>query len=253
MKNIFRNIGILALACFSFLITDETITVVKESDKLMVEIKEKANLYFVQGVDGKIDGKYLKTGYAGLEIDTLKSYDQMKKIGYFNENMLVYKNTEFKNSLKDNKDKIINGNFKNEISLVLFNPDNIDKIIHVLKYNKVNVSFLITKEYYLNNFEAIELALKNENDIIISDEYNFFRKELKNNFYCHSNLFEKCNQYIIEETTQINDYKDLKSKLKKGNIILVKDTNYLDIYIKYILSKGFKIVNIENFINENIK
>ena len=43
----FRNIGILALACFSFLVTDETIMVVKENDKLMLEIREKSAEYYI--------------------------------------------------------------------------------------------------------------------------------------------------------------------------------------------------------------
>lgn len=255
MKNIFRNIGILALACFSFLITDETIMVVKENDKLMIEIKEKADNYYVSSVDGKINGKYIKLGYNGLEIDTLKSYDQMKKIGYFNETMLVYKNINHNNSLSDNKGKIVNGNYKNEVSLVFRNPDNIDQILRILKSNNLNASFLISKEYYLNNFESIEMAIKEENNIIILDEYNFFKKELKNhNYFCYSTLSDKCsNKILIEETIEMKNYKMLKEKLNKGNIIILDETNYLDIYIKYILSKGIKIVNIDVFINENIK
>ena len=253
MKNIFRNVGILALACFSFLVTDETITVVKESDKLMIEIKEKASLYYVEGVDGKIDDNYIRLGYDGLEIDMLKSYDQMKKIGYFNENMIIYKHIKPTNSLKDNKSKIIKGNFKNEISLVFKNPDNIDKIIKILSNNSITGSFLISKEYYLNNFEAIEVALNNSNDIIILDEYNFFKKELNKNYFCYSNLYEKCSgKYIVEESFKIKNYKELKDKLNRGSIVLIEETNYLDIYIKYILSRGFKVVNMNNFISENI-
>ena len=255
MKNIFRNIGILALACFSFLVTDETITVVKESDKLMIEIKEKANSYFVPGVDGKINGKYIKLGYDGLEIDVLKSYEQLKKIGYFNETMLIYKNINHANSLNDNKDLIVNGIYKNEISLIFKNPDNFDQILNILKSNNINASFLISKEYYLNNFETVEIALKDGNDIIILDEYNFFKKELKNyDFFCYSTLHKKCgNKIYIEESIDIKNYKSLKEKIGKGNILLLDETNYLDIYIKYILSKGINIVNMTNFIDETIK
>ena len=255
MKNIFRNIGILALACFSFLVTDETISVVKESDKLMVEIKDKANNYFVAGIDGKIDDKYIRLGYDGLEIDPLKSYENMKKIGYFNETMLIYKNINHKNTLRDNKDKIVNSNYKNEISLLIYNPDNIDQMLTILKNNNLHANFLISKEYYLNNFESIEIALENENNIVIYDEYNFFKKELKNyNFFCYSTLYKKCSSKItIEDSINIKNYKMLKDKLSKGNIVFLDETNYLDIYIKYILSRGINIVNLTQFTSENIK
>ena len=250
MKNIFRNIGILALACFSFLVTDETITVVKESDKLMIEIKDKASSYFVPGVDGKITDKYIKLGYDGLEIDILKSYEQMKKIGYFNETMLVYKNIKHNNSLSENKDKIVNANYKNEVALLIKNPDNIDKISNVFKSHNLNVNFLISKDYYLNNFESIIETLENGNNIVILDEYNFFKKELDYDFFCHSTQ-EKCSgKILIEETNDIKNYKMLKEKLNKGSILLLDETNYLDIYIKYILSKGIDIVSLNEFISE---
>ncbi len=249
MKTIFRNIGILALACFSFLVTDETITVVKESDNLMVEIKEKAKDYYVEGVNGTINDKYIKLGYDGLEIDTLKSYDQMKKIGYFNENMLVYKHTKPTISIANNKNKIINANSKNEVALIFKNPNGIDKIIKILKKNNLNASFLITKEYYLNNFESIEDAISLNNNIIIIDEEVFFRKELNNDYFCYSSL-DKCSKYIIEESLKVNNFFELKQELKKGNIILISNCNYLDIYLKYILSKGINVVNLKTFISE---
>ena len=250
MKTIFRNIGILALACFSFLVTDETIMVVKESDKLMIEIKEKMAEYYVQEIDGKIDDKYIKIGSNGLEIDALKSYEKMKKIGYFNENMLVYKKIKPLNSIVDNKDKIINANSKNEVVLLFDEPNDIDKIINILKNNDLKGSFLISRNYYLNNFESLEIALQNKNNIVIKDEINFFKKELKNNYYCYSKSINKCNTYIIEETSYIEKYKDLKKELNRGTILIIKDSSYLDIYIKYILSKGINIVSLDKFISE---
>ena len=250
MKTIFRNIGILALACFSFLLTDETIMVVKESDQLMIEIREKMAEYYVQTVDGKVNGNYLKVGYSGLEIDPLKSYDQMKKIGYFNESMLVYKQIKPLNSIKEHKDKIINANSKNEVVLLFDEPSNIDKIIKILDKNGLKGSFLISKEYYLNNFETIEELLENKNNIIIKDELAFFKKELKNNYYCYSKTINKCNTYLIEESNYIENYRDLKKYLNKGSILIINETSYMDVYIKYIISKGINIVSLDEFISE---
>ena len=92
MKGILRNIGVLGLACFSFLITDETIQVVKEKDELMIEIKNVAPNYHIEAIDAKISDKYIKIGLNGLTLDIDATYNKMKRIGYFNENMLVYKN-----------------------------------------------------------------------------------------------------------------------------------------------------------------
>ena len=175
----------------------------------------------------------------------------MKKIGYFNENMLVYKNIKPLNPLSENKDKIINSNSKNEVALLFEEPGNIDKIISVLKSNNVSGNFLISKEYYLNNFESLE---ESKSDIVIKNELSFLKKELKNNkYYCYSKTISNCkDSYLIEETSFVNNYRDLKKVLTKGTIIIVSDTSYLDIYIKYILSKGINIVSITDFISENI-
>ena len=96
MKKILKDIGILGLACFSFLITDNTIEVVKEKDSLMINLRSVAEDYKIAEIDGMIDDKYIKLGLNGLEVDIDKSYQKLKKIGYFNENMLVYKNIRSK-------------------------------------------------------------------------------------------------------------------------------------------------------------
>ena len=75
------------------------------------------------------------------------------------------------------------------------------------------------------------------------------------NYYCYSNIVENCNkdnQYSIEATKIVKSFSDLKDNIK-GNILEIKDQTYLDIYIKYILSRGYKIVSLEKFINEEIK
>ena len=60
MKKILKDIGILGLACFSFLITDNTIEVVKEKDSLMINLRSVAEDYKIAEIDGMIDDKYIK-------------------------------------------------------------------------------------------------------------------------------------------------------------------------------------------------
>ncbi len=255
MKGILRNIGVLGLACFSFLITDETIHVVKEKDELMVEIKSMASNYHIEAIDAKIDDKYIKIGLNGLTLDIDETYKKMKRIGYFNENMLVYTNVKPNVTVGNYKDRIINGNSKMEVSLMFKIPNDIDKISAVLKDNKVNATFFINDQFYKNNFESIELLTLN-NDIGIIGNYDEMKKVIKNDFVCYSNLLNDCladDKYTIEETFEVNSLKELKNYLRPGSIILVNNSNYLDVYIKYILSKGYKITKITDFINEEIK
>lgn len=255
MKGILRNIGVLGLACASFLLTDETIQVVKEKDDLMIEIKEMASNYHIGSIDAKISDKYIKIGLNGLALDIDETYKKMKRIGYFNENMIVYQNVKPNVTVTNYKDHIINGNSKNEVSLIFVNPKNIDKIIDILRHNNLKATFIIDDQFYKNNVESIELLLNYKSDLGFIDDYKKLKKELPTNYVCYSNLLNECykdNKYTIEATYEINDLKDLKTYLKPGSIILINETNYLDVYIKYILSRGYKIENISNFINEEI-
>lgn len=254
MKGILRNIGVLGLACFSFLITDETIQVVKEKDELMIEIKNVAPNYHIEAIDAKISDKYIKIGLNGLTLNIDATYNKMKRIGYFNENMLVYKNVLPNVTIDNYKTKIINGNSKNEVSLIFVKPTKIDKIIDTLKYNNIEATFFINDDFYKNNFESIELAITYKNDIGIIDDYNNLKKIL-DNYICYSDLIDSCakdSKYTIEATFEINNLKELKEYLKPGSIILINNSDYLDVYIKYILSKGYQITKITDFINEEI-
>lgn len=249
MKNFFRNVGVFALACFSFFVTDETVSVVKESDYLMTIIKAKKSEYYVASIPGEINGEYLKLGLSGMELNLEKSYEQMKKIGYFNESLIVYNYIKPENSLKDNKDKIIYANSKNEVSLIIKKPKNLENILQTLTSYNLQASFLIDKSYFEDNQKLLLKALSRDNSLIIMDEPNFFKRELKgHNYYCYSEL--KCSKQKVEASFSINSFKELKTNLKKGSLIFVSNHDYLDIYLKYILSRGLTIVNMDTFIKE---
>ena len=62
--------------------------------------------------------------------------------------------------------------------------------------------------------------------------------------------------YTIKSTviSNINGYSDIKDKLQNGGIYTLDINSYtiknLNTIINYIKQKGYKIVNIENIINE---
>ncbi len=48
----------------------------------------------------------------------------------------------------------------------------------------------------------------------------------------------------------VGDYLDIKNNLTNGSIILLNDMNNLDIIVKYINSKGYMIVPLEELLTE---
>ena len=55
MKTFFRNIGIITLLIFSFVVTEKTSMAVKDNDEIMVEIKKNISKFQTDAVDAYID------------------------------------------------------------------------------------------------------------------------------------------------------------------------------------------------------
>ena len=149
----------------------------------------------------------------------------------------------------------------NKISLlVLGDSNNIDKI------NKDNITiFLNHKDISINNIKKIS---KNSiysygNNGIYSDEIlsndNTIINRISNNksIYCLSKdknsdtltVCNKNNMYVVIPNI-IGDYVDVKNNISNGSIILLNNINNLDIIIKYIKSKGYDIVSLEELLTE---
>ena len=48
----------------------------------------------------------------------------------------------------------------------------------------------------------------------------------------------------------IGDYEDIKKEITNGSIILLNNSNNLNIIIKYINSKGYQITPLSNLLKE---
>ena len=59
----------------------------------------------------------------------------------------------------------------------------------------------------------------------------------------------KNNMYTIIPNI-IGDYTEIKNNISNGSIILINNTNNLNIIIKYINSKGYNIVTLSNLLKE---
>ena len=120
VKKYFQMVGILTLACFSFIFTEKTSVILRDNDTLMKMIKEKQEEYKVESVNASVNDDTIIPGINGKQVNNSKSYNNMKRLGEFNENLLIYDLILPEISLTKTYDKyIISGNpNKNMISII---------------------------------------------------------------------------------------------------------------------------------------
>lgn len=279
MKKLFEIIGLVSLMYFSFLITKKTEAVFENVDNIMIEIKEKSEKYNQQGMDAKIIDDTIIPGIYGKEVNIKKSYQQMKKYGSFNEELIVYNLKKPSISLSDNKDKyIISGNpQKRNISLIFKLNNNIDinEILNILSSSDIPGTFFVDDEWF-NQHNDLIYSLINQNHTIgiLSHNLNYqdssfgwmdtiiknVTKQKQGYCYYTDNIdnLNSCvllNDYTIKPVEVKNNYfYEVKNHLKNGVMIsfdVNKQLEYeLKTIINYIKSKGYNIVNLEKLLQE---
>ena len=268
MSKIFKGIGLLGLVIFSFFYTNKTVSVIKEQDELMIKIKENSNKYNINVIESKIDNDTIVPGINGKRVNINKSYENMKKIGIYNPNYLVYDIIYPKNKLKDNRNKyIISGNKKNNVSLLFIVNDvnNLDKTIKILNKYNIKSDFFITNDFINKNKYLFNYLKDNKFNLNYYGDYldsNFItnntviKNNFKNNHFCYLESKNKeylntCNlnkNYTIIPNIIIknNMLSKVKKEIKKGSLIsiYINDISELDLTIRYIKSKGYNIVSL---------
>ncbi len=273
MKKTFQMVGILVLLLGSFIYTDEVKLVSINSDSLLNEIKEKSSNYKIAPKEPVIYEDTIIPGVNGKKIDINASYKKMRKVGYFDEKLLVYKTINLEHKLNDNLDKyIISGNTdKKEIALIFKTENNVDKIIDVLDKNKIKGGFFITSKYMEKNNETVLTLINNGHTIGILNDFNtsnfIWMKSIISNYqnnYCYTenknieiiNICKNQNSRTIIPTKIISNYPliNVKNNLKSGAIISFKVNSILnkelENIINYIQSKGYKIVSLEKLLSQ---
>ena len=281
MKYMFQVIGILALLIGSFVYSDKVSLASKSTDSLLNEIKSKSSNYVVKPSEPIINENTIIPGTNGKEVDINKSYRKMREIGYFDEQLLVYKTINLEYPLNKNLDKfIISGNEdKKEVALMfkIDNYDEINDIVKALDSKKVKGTFFITSTFLEKNNELV-LSLLNEGHTVgnLSDNSDYTSADfvwmktvitnagLQNNNYC---LAEDKNEEILEicklqssrtiiPTKIITKYPliNVKSNLKSGAMFAFEVNEKLKeellVIINYIESKGFTIDSLEDLLAE---
>lgn len=280
MKSTLKMIGLFILIGFSFFYTDKVIEVIREEDKIMIELTSIEDTYRIEAVDATIIGNTIIPGLNGKVINIDDSYNKMKHLGIFDKNLLIYNDIVPNISITNNKDKfIIKGNNNKQMVSIIFILDNdkyLSDINKILDSKQVKVNYFVTYSYLINNSTKIkdidhEFYSYGDNGLYSNDNLLFSNNlltRIKNNnaIYClaknmESSILDICsknNLYTITPSIigSINPYNTIKDKLTSGSIILLsmnKETiNELSTIIDYIKGKGLKIDILSNLLNENL-
>ena len=262
MHNYLKIIFTVILFIFSFYYTNKGIEWLKEKDPLMQEIITNKTKYNQEPIDAIITVNTIIPGHNGLYIDPIKSYDKMKKLGVFNESLLVYKEIIPNKSYYNNYNKvIISGNpYKNNLSLIF----NINDISLLYKINTILNNYNLSGNYYFtNNFlkDHIDDINKIDNiNILVHNLSNLDNLTTSINYCLNESLLKTTchNQkiYTILANIKIENYHltYTKNNIKNGSIILYtfnnQNSNTLSNIIKYIINNNYHIVSLEELLKE---
>lgn len=281
MKKLFQGIGMISLICFSFFYTEKAALVVKETDELLLTIRDNASQYQVQAVNALIDGDTIVPGMSGKEVDIEKSYDKMKPYGKFQENLLEYKNIEPKDKMNKHFDKyVVGGNKKkNQVSLLFLvdEQDSVDSVLSVLDQFNLKGNFFVDGLWFEDHNDQVTELIQ-DGHVIGNLSYHgnyqdssfiwmdtIIKKIAKQRIsYCYT---EEENEETLQICSMNHDYtimpsyvvqnyplKEIKENLEAGSIISlsINDTmiQELPVIVRYIQSKGYTISTLSDHLHE---
>lgn len=281
LKNLLRLIGILFLLCFSFIITDKTVYVVKEFDDIMIELKDKSEQYYEAPKEAVLKGDTLIPGMHGRELDLDRSYSKMRRYGKFEESLIELKEVYPKIRWEGYYDKyIIGGNKEKNMVSFLFlvnNKKSLIKILEILDQKNIKATFFIDGNWLEHNMKEIGKIIQeghelgnlgynqNYENYVFLWVNNTIKKISNQNYqYCYveskdKKILDACKlhkHYTIYPSIKLNKnyYSNIKKKIKPGSFIALKVTNELEEKLPYILnytiSKGYKIDTLETHLKE---
>lgn len=267
-----KIIGLLCLICFTFFYTEKIIDISIEQDEIMTKIKEVENTYNINAINATIKDNTIIPGNSGKQIDEQSSYKSMKKIGYYDESLLVYSKVYPEISIYNNYNKyIIKGNTSSKnvaLIYIISNDKTIDNVIDIVDNNKTYINFFIDSNFLNNNINILNKLNKYE-------VYNYGAngKYTKDNLIITNNIINnKANNnstfclFLNDDEVSLNNcinnkmlsimptikgqYTNITNNISSGSIILIENTQELASIIKYINTKGYNIVALSKLIVE---
>ena len=266
MKKYFEYVGLFAITLFSFYYTDKVSTIIKNNDPIMSRIDNIKDTLTVSKIDPIIyDDEYI-TGINGCVVNREESYKKMKNNGEYNQDLIVMK----EDTIDDDYNKYVIGGPKQnrKVSIILTNYDS--RINNFIKESNIDINYFIEGANIKKDIgKLIELQGKIYNygrNKKYTEKYILYDNSLiKSNFnnesnYClvsekDNNILEICSKYKMK-TIKTNEIKEnvlnyIKENLGNGEIFLINSDNYEEIKysINYILSKGYKIVFLDELLD----
>ena len=249
-----KYILLIFIVILSFMYTDKVVDYSKINNTILTSIEEYSKENNKYCIEGKINELGIILSFDGKIVDKNKSYSNMKG-NLFNAKQIEYKEDECILNKENNLDKyIISGNeIENNISIVIDVTNNkyYQHMIEIFNKNQVQYNILVNDNY--DGIYTKNILYKGTNIKDFSKKYE--------NIYCvqyKEDILEECkNKKInsIKIINYINDnlYQNIKKLLNKGNIYFIKESNKnlidLDITIKYIKSRGYNIVSIDELLS----
>lgn len=279
LKKFFSILGALALICFSFYYTDSAVDIVKRNDPIMKEIVESSSNYYEASTDAVLINNNIIPGISGVKVDIDRSYEKMKKYGSFNSSLLVFEEIIPTISVSNTYDKfIVKGNDSKQCVSLIFKiktTNYIDELLKILKDKNIKATFFIIEDILYNDIDILEMIYLSGHDIeLLSDDYNNTSIKKTNKIlkslmdtkikYCYteiedSSMMDICKKNkmysIIPNIITTNfPYKEIKNYVTSGTMISLSNNvnaiRELPSIINYLNQKGYKIVTVEDLLDE---
>ena len=271
MKKHFEYFGFIVIAIASIFYFDRTSIAIKNTDDIMIKILSKKENTGSDPVEAIISGNIIIPGLSGYKVDVEESYKKMRIIGEYSDNYLVYKKILPKETIIDNRNRIIiSGNeTKKEVAIILVLRDG--KYISFVDSLKEDISLFLESCIV----ETVKEKLHNKSNVLGTIgtnytydkfnylEYNNMMKKQFNttNYYCllksiHTNT--NCGKYnnftIYSKIIEVDLLKTTKLNLHNGSILIYEVNNSLiqefPLIINFIKSKGYGIVKLNELLKE---
>lgn len=284
MKDFFQILGVVVLLTLSFFYTEEAITVVRNFDELMTEIKEEKENYEIEPIDAVIINDEIIPGLNGKAVNENKSYRNMKRVNEFNPNLLEYTQVKPNISLEKNFQKyIVSGNPKKKMVSLLFLVNGeveIENILEILNQKKIKGNFFIDGNWLEENNDQVNKIAK-EGHLIgnlgydyqyIDTNFTWLNTTIKQltkqqNNYCYKEIkniddLKICTvykNYTIKPNLVIdnNPLKQIKDKIEAGFLISFSINDQLldelGVIINYIKAKGYEITTLDEHLSETLE
>ena len=258
MKKIVEYSLITILFIFSLIYTERASNRAKREDPIMKSIIKNASSYNIDSVNALVSGDTITPGIRGCVIDINKSYEKMKRINEYRDTLLRYKDLIPEITIDNIYNKYISNDRTEINSIASFNKEKInvfvDSVMLETKLLKVDKEYInIYNGGNNNNYDDITIEWMND---VILDNYNESKycinknKNDDNLVICARNKMHTISPKIIVKQ---NTY-DVKALIENGSIIYFDENNIknIDSIIKYVKSKGYEIVFLNELLNENM-